>query len=187
MNRILLVLISGVSLVIGTAAPILADEDSDAQQAADEIDIEAKSDSGKAEVINRLKNEFHVQESQINDLRDKEMLGYGEVGIALSLARQMPGGITDANIQKVMDLRQGERKTGWGNVAKELNLNLGEVVSQAKRMSNERQSVRNPDTNSPRVQEHSQPKSQRPVSSGRPAGGVSWTTHTPSGGGKGRK
>ncbi len=186
MNRILLVLTVGVALLIGTAAPILADEDADAQQAANEINSEAESDSGKTAVINKLKNEFHVEESQINDLRAKKM-GYGEVGIALSLAQQMPGGITNENIQKVMDLRQGERKTGWGNVAKELNLNLGKVVSQTKRMSNERQAVRNPDTNHSRVQESSAPKSQRTVSFGKPAGSVSRPMHTPSGGGKNRK
>jgi hypothetical protein len=37
----------------------------------------------------------------------------------------MPGGITNENIQKVMDLRQSDTKSGWGNVAKQLNLNLG--------------------------------------------------------------
>lgn len=187
MNRILLVLTVGVSLLIGTVVPILADEDTDAQQAVNEINSEAESDSGKAAVINRLKNEFHVEESQINDLRSKEKLGYGEIGIALSLAQQMPGGITNENIQKVMDLRQGERKTGWGNVAKELNLNLGKVVSQEKKMLNERQAVKNQDTNHARVQESFQPKSPWPASTGKPAGGVSRPMHTPNGGGKGRK
>lgn len=186
MNRILLVLTVGFSLLIGTATPILADEDADAQQAANEINSEAESDYGKEVVVNRLKNEFNVEESQINNLRSKEKLGYGEIGIALSLAQQMPGGITNENIQKVMDLRQGERKTGWGNVAKELNLNLGKVVSQTKKMANERQTAKNPNINLPPGQEIAPSKSQRPVLTGKPAGGVPRPTHTP-GGGKGKK
>jgi len=186
MNRMLLVLIAGVSLVIGTAAPILADEDADVQQAADEINRDAKSNAGKAVVVNRLENEFHVEESQINNLRVKEKLGYGEIGIALALARQMPGGVTKENIQKVVDLRQGEKKTGWGNIAKELNLNLGKVVRQAKKALNACQTVKNPDTNHARIQESSRPRTQRLASTGKPAEGVSRSMHTP-GGGKGRK
>jgi hypothetical protein len=188
MNRTLLVLAVSFSLCIGsTPLSVLADEGKDGQeieQSANEINAEAQSDSGKAAVVNRLKNEFSIEESQINDLRSKN-LGYGEIGIALSLAQQMPGGITNENIQKVMDLRRGEGKRGWGNVAKELNLNLGKVVSQTQKMATERQTIKKPDTKQMQSQETFEPISERPASGGKPEGG-SKPMHTP-GGGKGRQ
>jgi len=179
MQRTLLVLAVSFSLFIGsTPVSILADEGKDNQElqkAAKETDVEAESDSGRAAVVKRLENEFKVKESQINDLRSKK-LGYGEIGIALSLAQQMPGGITNENIQKVMDLRQGEGKTGWGNVAKQLNLNLGKVVSQEQKISHELQAGGNLDTKQSSAR-GSEPKFQRHESSGKPGG----YTHQPHG------
>jgi Sec-independent protein translocase protein TatA len=168
MSRFLLVLALSLSLVTGLTFSVLADEVTDnqeVQQVADEINEEAESDSGKAAVVERLKNEFDVEESVINDLRSKQM-GYGEVGIALSLAKQMPGGITEENIQKVIDLRQGETKTGWGNVAKQLDLNLGKTVSQTKKMSQE---VKKTNTEQINAKTNAQLKTQKPPSSGKPS------------------
>jgi len=88
-----------------------------------------------------------------------------------------------------MDLRQGETKSGWGNVAKQLNLNLGKVVSQTKKMANERQSIQNPDTNkrTPGEETSHTKFENRPASAGKPEG-VMRPMHTSGGGGpKGKK
>ncbi|MDP3723992.1 MAG: hypothetical protein Q8R91_10965 [Candidatus Omnitrophota bacterium] len=70
------------------------------------------------QVTQRLVQEFGVEERRIADLR-KSHLGYGEIHHVLSLATQMPGGITDENVNEIMAMRQ-ERKMGWGAIAHEL-------------------------------------------------------------------
>ncbi len=66
-------------------------------------------------------------------MRDKG-LGYGEIAITLSLAEQIPGGINDANVNKILDQRLGEHKMGWGQIAKEDGVKLGQVVSKLARL-----------------------------------------------------
>lgn len=170
MKRFLLIFALSFSLIMGTVFPVFADEAADnqeAQQAADEVDEEAQDDSGKAVVVDKLKNQFGVEEALINDLRSQKM-GYGEVGIALSLAEQLPGGITDDNIQQVMDLRQGDGKTGWGNVARQLELNLGETVSQTKKMTQEIQTIKKTQAVKPQSQVTSPTKPPKPASAEKP-------------------
>ena len=124
-----------VLLVLFGLAPMGHAQDTDdakLQETATMVDQEADQPEGKKEVVGRLEKEFNVTEDQVNDLRGKG-LGYGEISITYSLAQKMPGGLTDANVQKVLELRQ-DKKMGWGNVARELNLKLGEVVGKAKRI-----------------------------------------------------
>ena len=116
-------------LVFTLARPLFAVEDSTSKEEMSEttsqMDDEAKTPEGQKKVTERLAERYNVDEKRIADLRDQH-LGYGEIDKTLGLAKQMPGGITDDNIKKVTQLRQGDgHKTGWGNVAKELNLKPG--------------------------------------------------------------
>lgn len=101
---------------------------------ATEIDTTAKNAQGEKIVVGRLEKEFNVTDTQIQGLRDKK-LGYGEISIVLSLSQTMPGGITDANIQQIMTLRQGPPIMGWGEIAKKLGTKLGTTVSQVKKVN----------------------------------------------------
>lgn len=89
----------------------------------DDINDDASTAVGEAAVVGKIVNEFGVDEALVKDLRAKK-LGYGEITLALSLAERLPGGITDENLDKVLDLRQGPPVQGWGNVAKSLELSL---------------------------------------------------------------
>ena len=72
----------------------------------------------------KLAKEFNVKESRIDSLR-RQKLGYGEIRHVLSIAEQMPGGIDNDNIKRIMDMRQGaEHKEGWGHIAQELGVKL---------------------------------------------------------------
>ncbi len=87
------------------------------------LDTDQKNDSQKAEV--RLENKFNVSDTRIDSLR-KQGLGFGEIDHTLSLAKQMPGGINDQNVNKIVALRQGgAHKEGWGKIARDLNLKMG--------------------------------------------------------------
>lgn len=100
---------------------------------SDAINDEASTEAGRARVIDRIEDEFGVDEATIKNLRDKK-LGYGEISIALSLAERLPGGITTENIDKVISMRQGPPVEGWGNVAKELNLSLKPSVEKLEKV-----------------------------------------------------
>ena len=89
----------------------------------DDINDDASTPAGEAAVVEKIINAFGVDEALVDDLRAKK-LGYGEITLALSLAERLPGGITDENLDKVLDLRQGPPVQGWGNVAKSLDLSL---------------------------------------------------------------
>lgn len=127
-------------LFLCAAIPVFAQEKSADEKKVEKAGMELDSEAGKPEsggmVTDKLKAEFGVDDARIQGLRDQK-LGYGEVSITLSLAQGMPGGITDANVQKVMALRQGPPVMGWGKVAKELGLKLGPVVSKVKKVSAE--------------------------------------------------
>src|SRR5438876_552308 len=80
------------------------------------VDTEAQTEEGKKGVIERLKKRFHIDEGQIQDLRDKH-LGYGEIGIVYSLAEHMPGGIMEQNINQILELHRSGDKPGWDKIA----------------------------------------------------------------------
>lgn len=84
----------------------------------------------KGEQAERLKSEFKVDDARVQGLRDRK-LGYGEVSIVLGLAEKMPGGITDANVKTIMDMRAGPPAMGWGQIAKKQGTTLGQLKGAA--------------------------------------------------------
>ena len=100
------------------------------------VNHEASTPDGASLVTQRLVKDFGVTEAQVKDLRSKG-LSFGEIAIALSLAKEETGGVTDANIQKVVSLRQTTPPTGWGKVAKQLGVKLGPAVSSVEKLSKE--------------------------------------------------
>jgi hypothetical protein len=105
--------------VIGLAGPGRANEAGDHPWS----DEEGSTPDGAEGVRDRLAAKFDVDESRIDSLRD-EKLGYGEIDHALTLAERLPGGITDENVNHVLELRQ-EQGMGWGQIAHEFDTSLG--------------------------------------------------------------
>lgn len=137
MKKIFLVLTA--FLFVFTVSASRADETKDEtrlQAKASEIDKIGSEGRGEKAITGRLENEFGVDEARIKGLRDKN-LGYGEVAITLSLAKSLPGGITDENVDKIVSMRQGPPVAGWGKVAKELGVKLGPVVSGVEKVRSE--------------------------------------------------
>jgi hypothetical protein len=116
MLRFGLLLLCGV---IGLAGPGRADETDDHSG----WDEEGSTPDGAERVREKLAAKFDVDESRIDCLRD-EKLGYGEIDHALTLADRLPGGITDENVDHVLELRQ-EQGMGWGQIAHEFDTTLG--------------------------------------------------------------
>ncbi len=133
------------ALVFASAAafaisPVFAETDVEIEvsieQDADIINEEASLPDSEGTVVDRIKNEFDVEEGLISDLRAQK-LGYGEISIALSLAERLPGGITAENIDTILSMRQGTPVQGWGNIARELGLKLNPSADRLERLSDE--------------------------------------------------
>ena len=104
-------------------------EENEAIEVSARVDTDSHEPGDAKRLEERLEKKFDVTDARIDSLRAQGM-GYGEIGLTLSLANGMPGGINDQNIQRVIDLRQGQNghKEGWGNVAHDLGLKLNAAV-----------------------------------------------------------
>lgn len=86
---------------------------------------------GAEKVRKRLAERYEVPIEDIEALRAKKM-GYGEINLLYALAKNMEGGVTQENIDKILELRSGDQKMGWGQVAKKLDLNVGKALKNSR-------------------------------------------------------
>jgi hypothetical protein len=136
MKRMRYVIVSVIVLSLAMPGAVWAAESKEERTLENEsvaINKTAGNLQGEKVVTGRLEKEFNVTDAQVQGLRSQK-LGYGEISIVLSLASNLPGGATEANIQQVITLRQGPPRQGWGEVAKKLGTKLGTVVSRLKAM-----------------------------------------------------
>jgi hypothetical protein len=110
-------------------------EEKNLQKEATEINATAGTEKGEQMVVQRLEKEFSVTDTEIQALRDRK-LGYGEIAIVFSMTQKL-GGITDANISRIIGLREGPPVMGWGEIAKKLDIKLGATLSQVEKLSKE--------------------------------------------------
>lgn len=138
MKRLSFIFAIGILAALCVMSPARAEVSKDERNLEREAkrlnDTAAKPDGEKA-VVKRLTAEFKATDQQVQDLRGRN-LSYGEAAIVLSLAQTLPGGVTDANLQKVLALRQGPPVMGWGQVARQLGTKLGKTVSQVRKAAN---------------------------------------------------
>lgn len=122
-------------LSVGAAAADVSKDERNLEREAMRLNDTAAKPDGEKAVVKRLTAEFKATDQQVQDLRGRN-LSYGEVAIVLSLAQTLPGSATDANVQRVLALRQGPPIIGWGQVAQQLGTKLGKTVSQVRRAAN---------------------------------------------------
>ena len=131
-----LIMLTFLSLVcVGMAGAAPSKDERNLEREAKRLDDAAAKPNGEKAVVKQLSTAFRTSEPSIRSLRERSP-GYGEVAIVLSLAQTLPGGATDANVQKVLALRQGPPVRGWGQVARQLNVKLGSTVSQVRKEAN---------------------------------------------------
>lgn len=136
MKKILMLLTAVFFIFTVAAAQAASKDEKRLEVRAAELNRDASEPAGEKVVTDRIEKEFGVDEARVKSLRDKG-LGYGEVAISLSLAKTLPGGITDENVDKVLAMRQGPPKEGWGNIARKLGVKLGPVVSGVDKVRTE--------------------------------------------------
>lgn len=137
MKRALLIVGVIASLAVtGTAWADLSKAEKNLERESKRLNDTAAKADGEQAVIRRIKAEFKIADAQIQLLRDRK-LDYGEIATVLSLAQKMPEGTIEANVQKVLSMRQGPPVVGWDEVARQLGAKLGATVSQIKKMNND--------------------------------------------------
>lgn len=135
--------IVGVSLMTllfsGTVWAQSPADESRLQAAQSAIDSEASTSATKSKV-EALARQFQVPTSVVEDLRNKKQ-GWGEISIQLAMAQHLSStnqttypALTDA-LKQIETLRSEGK--GYGNIAKELGLKLGPVVSDVQRIRQE--------------------------------------------------
>lgn len=98
------------------------------------LNADAKLPQGDKMISKQLTDNFDVKKDKISSLLGKNMQ-YGEIAAILAFADKMSGGVTDANINQVMSLRQ--TKAGWTQIGKNLKVELSDVASKLSDIEDE--------------------------------------------------
>ncbi|MCX5793694.1 MAG: hypothetical protein NTY45_15970 [Elusimicrobia bacterium] len=109
-------------------------EEKKLEAAAGELNKSADRDEGRQRVAHKIRRQFGVDDALLIGLTYRK-LSYGEISIVLGLAQGMRGGIKDANLHKIVALRQGPPVLGWGRIAGDLGVKLGPVLGDVQNIA----------------------------------------------------
>lgn len=113
-------------------AMVRGDPKSDLNDAVADLNEQARTAEGHQRVLASISRETGVPVSTLEAQRSRTRLGYGELMIANSLANS-----TGKSFDELAALKASGK--GWGEIARDNNVNLGSVVSQAHRADREAQ------------------------------------------------
>ncbi len=137
----LLSLAAAAVLVVSMAGSALAAETSMTSKDAGKLNAEismlnsdANMPQGDKIIAKQLGDTFKVGSDKITSLLNRN-LKHGDVAALLAFAEKMPGGVTDANISKIVDMYQ--RTAGWDKIASNLNLDTASVASKLNSFEND--------------------------------------------------
>ncbi len=88
-----------------------------------------RSPGGERSLSQSLETTFRADPGQIADLR-KRRLGYGDISVVLALASRLHGGISRANIERIVGLWKSSRMGNWGRTVRSLGVRVERVVLQ---------------------------------------------------------
>ncbi len=91
-----------------------------------QINKDAKVPQGERIVAKKIADDFNVSIDRINVLLGG-MMQYGDAAAVLAFAEKLPGGISNQNVNKVMDMRS---KAAWDKVAQNLRIDPGSVAGR---------------------------------------------------------
>jgi hypothetical protein len=123
--KTLKLIIAAFILVFGGAVS-RADVTTDLNRTSVDLNTQAQTNDGRTRVLTATSNETVVPVATLQSQQLATKLGFGDLAIANLLA-SASGKTFD---QIVAMFKAGE---GWGKIAKDLGLNLGMIVSKAKR------------------------------------------------------
>lgn len=114
-----------IGILLGAAAAWGAEPSTTLTEHAAALNRAAQTPAGEQVVLQRLSQELGLPVSTLQSQHEQTGLGWGELLIANRLAQQT--GLPFSQI--VGEFRSGQ---GWGQIARQHGLNLGELVSEVK-------------------------------------------------------
>lgn len=95
----------------------------------------AKTSAGQRRVLQALAKQFKVQDSVVAGLKGRKM-GYGEIASVLALSQELMKKDKKLGQQQALDTIIARRQAGagWGVIARDLGLKLGNVVTELKKV-----------------------------------------------------
>ncbi len=88
-----------------------------------------RSPEGERSLSRSLETTFRTQPGQIAELRHHS-LGYGDISVVLALASRLQGGISRANIERIIGLWKSPHRGSWGRIVRSLGVRVERVVLQ---------------------------------------------------------
>jgi hypothetical protein len=88
-----------------------------------------RSADGEKSLTLSLESQFMADSARIKEMR-RARLGFGDMSVALAMASHLKGGITRANVEKIVVLWKSSRLDGWSRIARSLGVRLERVVLQ---------------------------------------------------------
>ena len=118
-------LIITASFLMVCATVSRANDVADLDRATASINSQASTNNGRTRVLNSLSTQTGVPVATLQTEKSSTGYGFGELLIANLLASASGKSFND-----IVAMRKTE---GWGKIAKDLGLNLGKIVSKARR------------------------------------------------------
>ena len=119
-------LITAVFVLVFGAAVSRADVMTDLKRTSVDLNTQAQTNDGRTRALTAISSETGVPVATLQTQQSKNRLGFGDLLIANLLASA-----SNRTFDQIVGMfKAGE---GWGKIAKDLGLNLGMIVSKAKR------------------------------------------------------
>ena len=118
------------------SAPLAADDQADLQKATGSLNETAKTAEGRQRVLAEISKETHVPVATLEAQQAATKFGFGELLIANQLAAA-----TGKTFDVIAALKTAGK--GWGEIARDNNVKLGEIISAAHRADQAAQHANN--------------------------------------------
>ncbi len=123
-----------LTLLLGLLAPVRADDAADLEKQVELIDKAAQESTQPDAALAAVAKKTRVPEKQLKEQQAKTKLNPGGLYIANTLAAK-----TGKSFEEIMAAKNSGK--GWGQIAKENNVKLGPLVSEAKKLEKDQRAA----------------------------------------------
>ena len=143
-----------LSILLAVLAPVRADEATDLDKQVELIDKNAQQTAQPDQALGEVAKKTGIPEKQLKEQQAKTKLNSGGLYIANTLAAK-----TGKSFDQIMAEKNSGK--GWGKIAKDNNVKLGPLVSDAKKLEKDQRAA---------MKKEKAGKAPKESSTGNPAG-----------------
>lgn len=153
-----------LTVLLGFLAPIRADEAADLDKQVELIDQTAQESNQPDTALAAVAKKTRVPEKQLKEQQAKTKLNPGGLYIANTLAAK-----SGKSFDEIMAARNSGK--GWGQIAKENNVKLGPLVSEAKKLEKDQRAALRKAAKAPKEKGAGKPAGKPAGPESKPKGG----------------